>query len=66
MTTILNKLTITSLFALLAFGLFFAQPLSAQPGYSVPVDAFYNELAPYGQWTPVSGLWQCLDTQRRA
>ena len=55
MTTILNKLTITSLFALLTFGLFFAQPLSAQPGYSVPVDAFYNELAPYGQWTRYPG-----------
>lgn len=55
MTTILNKLTITSLFALLAFGVFFAQPLSAQPGYSVPVDAFYGELAPYGQWTNYPG-----------
>lgn len=55
MTTILNKLTITSLFVLLVFGLFSAQPLSAQPGYNVPVDAFYNELAPYGQWTQYPG-----------
>ena len=55
MTTTLNKLTIAGLFALFAFGLFFARPLSAQPGYSVPVDAFYNELAPYGQWTQYPG-----------
>lgn len=36
--------------AILAVGPSFSRVAMAQPGVTVPVDAFYNELAPYGQW----------------
>lgn len=52
---ILKKIKVPGLIALLAFGLFFSQRLQAQPGYSVPVESFYNELAPYGQWVQYPG-----------
>lgn len=28
----------------------FSEKATAQPGVSVPIESFYNELAPYGQW----------------
>lgn len=49
---ILKIIKLSGLIALLALGPFFARPTAAQPGYDVPVESFYNELAPYGRWTP--------------
>jgi hypothetical protein len=49
---ILNKIKLVGLIAVLAFGPFIARDATAQPGVSVPVQTFYNELAPYGQWLP--------------
>lgn len=48
----LNKIKLFGLIAVLAFGPFVARDATAQPGISVPVQTFYNELAPYGQWLP--------------
>ncbi len=48
--TILKKIKLPGLIALLAIGLLLTQRVVAQPGVSVPVESFYNELAPYGQW----------------
>ncbi|GAB4026595.1 DUF6600 domain-containing protein [Spirosoma koreense] len=43
---------LVALMAVLAFGPFFTRPALAQPGVTVPVQTFYDELAPYGQWLP--------------
>lgn len=47
---ILNTIKSLSLIGLLALGLLSVRQTAAQPGVSVPVESFYNELAPYGQW----------------
>ncbi len=52
---ILKIVKLPVLIALLAFGPFFVRPTAAQPGVSVPVESFYDELAPYGQWTQYPG-----------
>ena len=52
---ILKKIKLPGLIALLTIGLLLAQRVVAQPGVSVPVESFYNELAPYGQWTQHPG-----------
>lgn len=59
--TILKKIKWVALTAMLAFGLAIGQRVSAQPGESVPVESFYDELAPYGQWMQYPGYgnaWQ--------
>ena len=33
----------------------YSQPGAIQPGYDVPVESFYDELAPYGQWRQYPG-----------
>ena len=48
---ILKLMKLVGLIALLALGPFFVRQTVAQPGVDVPVESFYNELAPYGQWT---------------
>ncbi|GAB2580113.1 DUF6600 domain-containing protein [Spirosoma areae] len=48
--TILKKINLPGLVVLLIFGLLFSQRAIAQPGVDVPVESFYDELAPYGQW----------------
>ena len=47
---ILKLIKLPALIVLLAFGPLAVRSISAQPGVSVPVESFYNELAPYGQW----------------
>ncbi len=49
-----NKWSI-ALIALLAFGFAFTGKALAQPGVSIPVESFYNELAPYGRWAQYPG-----------
>ncbi|WP_420151601.1 DUF6600 domain-containing protein [Spirosoma sp.] len=39
-----------ALIALLAFGFANTMKVAAQPGATVPVESFYDELAPYGEW----------------
>lgn len=39
-----------ALIALVMSGFVYSGKVAAQPGVSVPVESFYNELAPYGQW----------------
>lgn len=51
----LKVIKLPILITLLAFGSFFARPVVAQPGVSVPIESFYNELAPYGQWAQYPG-----------
>lgn len=53
--TILKKIKLSGLIAFLAVGLLLTQRVVAQPGMSVPVESFYNELAPYGQWAQHPG-----------
>ncbi|UFH53136.1 DUF6600 domain-containing protein [Spirosoma sp. KNUC1025] len=36
-------------------GFSFPTTVAAQPGVSVPIESFYNELAPYGQWVQHPG-----------
>ncbi|AKD56636.1 DUF6600 domain-containing protein [Spirosoma radiotolerans] len=50
--SILKTINLLGLIAVLAFEPFLPQQATAQPGISVPVQTFYNELAPYGQWVP--------------
>ncbi|GAB3774364.1 hypothetical protein GCM10028818_17100 [Spirosoma horti] len=50
--SILKTINLLGLIAVLALEPVLTQPASAQPGISVPVQTFYNELAPYGQWMP--------------
>lgn len=50
----MNILKTARQIALLVFiltGFAYTQKAVAQPGFSVPVESFYDELAPYGQWT---------------
>lgn len=47
--TLINVLGLAAVLALEPFS---PRQASAQPGISVPVQTFYNELAPYGQWVP--------------
>ena len=49
--TILKTIQLLSLLAVLTVGPFSTPKATAQPGVSVPLQAFYDELAPYGQWT---------------
>ena len=49
---ILKTIKLIILLAFLGLGSSFTREAMAQPGVSVPVESFYNELAPYGQWLP--------------
>ncbi len=49
----INKLML--LVGLLTLSLWASQRAMAQPGVSVPVESFYDELAPYGQWAQHPG-----------
>lgn len=54
----MNMLTPIKRLALLVFlalGPSFAREAAAQPGVTVPVESFYNELSPYGQWMQYPG-----------
>jgi hypothetical protein len=51
----LKKIGMICLVAWVAIGLGFTGRVSAQPGLSVPVESFYDELAPYGEWTQYPG-----------
>ncbi|WP_228724212.1 DUF6600 domain-containing protein [Spirosoma sp. KUDC1026] len=51
----LRKIGMICLIAWAAIGLGFTGCATAQPGMSVPVESFYDELAPYGQWTQYPG-----------
>ncbi|MCK8490324.1 hypothetical protein M0L20_00595 [Spirosoma sp. RP8] len=53
--TILKTIKLLGLVALLALSPSISQKTMAQPGVSVPVESFYDELAPYGQWTQYPG-----------
>lgn len=46
----LKKIALVCLMAVFSIGPTVIQTTSAQPGVTVPVQAFYDELAPYGQW----------------
>ncbi|GAB3959791.1 hypothetical protein GCM10028805_56550 [Spirosoma harenae] len=46
-----NAIKFLGLMALLVLGPSTSPKVVAQPGVSVPVESFYDELAPYGQWT---------------
>ena len=50
--TILKTINVLGLIAVLALEPLLIPKAAAQPGISVPVQTFYNELAPYGQWVP--------------
>ncbi|MCX6217718.1 DUF6600 domain-containing protein [Spirosoma sp.] len=50
--TILKTIQLLGLMAVLAIDPIAPQKATAQPGISVPIQTFYNELAPYGQWIP--------------
>ncbi|MFD2933625.1 DUF6600 domain-containing protein [Spirosoma flavum] len=50
--TILKIINVLGLIAILALDPLVSQKAAAQPGISVPVQTFYNELSPYGQWVP--------------
>ncbi len=47
---ILKTIAMLCLLVTLTTGVGFVRTASAQPGVSVPIQAFYDELAPYGQW----------------
>ncbi len=49
---ILKTMHIVGVIAVLALAPNITQKAVAQPGVSIPVQTFYNELAPYGQWVP--------------
>ena len=49
---ILKTINVLGLIAVLALEPIFSQKAVAQPGLSVPIQTFYNELSPYGQWVP--------------
>ncbi|NEU68422.1 DUF6600 domain-containing protein [Spirosoma agri] len=49
--TVLKTIKLLGLITMLAFSPSFLPKAMAQPGVSVPVESFYDELAPYGQWT---------------
>ncbi|GAB3992482.1 hypothetical protein GCM10028807_25670 [Spirosoma daeguense] len=48
--TILKTIKLLGLAALLTFGAAVSHVAVAQPGVTVPVESFYDELSPYGQW----------------
>lgn len=49
---ILKNIKMLGVVVLLAAGPQWVQKAVAQPGVSVSIQTFYNELAPYGQWVP--------------
>jgi hypothetical protein len=51
----LKKIGVICLIAWMAIGLGFTGSVTAQPGMSVPIESFYDELDPYGQWTQYPG-----------
>ena len=46
----LKQIKLIVLVALLILGFAKSTKVAAQPGVTVPVESFYDELAPYGQW----------------
>ncbi|GAB3718466.1 hypothetical protein GCM10027592_61440 [Spirosoma flavus] len=52
---ILKTIKRLGLVVLLLSGAMIFQKAEAQPGVSVPVESFYDELAPYGQWMQYPG-----------
>ncbi|WP_240543653.1 DUF6600 domain-containing protein [Spirosoma foliorum] len=44
-----------ALIALVMSSFVYSGKVAAQPGVSVPIESFYNELAPYGQWIQYPG-----------
>lgn len=46
----LKTIAMLCLLVCLTTGVGFVRTASAQPGVTVPIQSFYNELAPYGQW----------------
>ncbi|QIP15807.1 hypothetical protein G8759_25840 [Spirosoma aureum] len=53
--TILKTIKLLGLVMILALSPSFSPETMAQPGVSFPVESFYDELAPYGQWTQYPG-----------
>jgi hypothetical protein len=47
---LLKKIKLAGLMVVLFLSPFLSHTTSAQPGVSVPIESFYDELAPYGQW----------------
>ena len=58
---ILKITRLTALLILLLTGVSLSRKVVAQPGFSIPVESFYDELGPYGQWMQYPGydyVWQ--------
>ncbi|WP_212592811.1 DUF6600 domain-containing protein [Spirosoma terrae] len=53
--TILKTIKMLGLVAVLAFSPVFVAKTLAQPGVTVPVESFYDELTPYGNWMQYPG-----------
>lgn len=51
----LGRIRRVCLIALAAIGFVFTGQAVAQPGVEVPIESFYDELAPYGQWSQYPG-----------
>ncbi|GAB3751836.1 DUF6600 domain-containing protein [Spirosoma pomorum] len=51
----LKKIGVICLIVWMAVGVGFTGSVTAQPGMSVPIESFYDELDPYGQWTQYPG-----------
>ena len=56
--SIVKTIKLPALIIGLVIGLFAPFRLLAQSGYDVPVESFYDELAPYGQWQQYPGYGQ--------